>query len=66
MHKPIVNSVLTKNKAIYTAITVACGWAGAVMSLCKPQNSKISDQKLDDTDQWTDQQTDQRTGQLTV
>ena len=33
------------NKAIYTAFLVACGWAGAVISLCKPQNSKIRDQK---------------------
>jgi len=24
------------------------------MSLCTPQNSKIREQKLDDTDQWTD------------
>ena len=31
------------NKAVYTAISVACGWAGAVMSFCKPQNSKIRD-----------------------
>ena len=30
-----------ENKAVYTAILVACGWAGAVVSLCKPQNSKI-------------------------
>ena len=22
------------NKAVYTAISVACGWAGAVLSLC--------------------------------
>ena len=29
------------NKDVYTAILVACGWAGAVMNLCKPQNSKI-------------------------
>ena len=33
----------SKNKAVYTAISVACGWAGAVMSLCKPRNSEISD-----------------------
>ena len=33
------------NKAGYTATSVACGWAGAVMSLCKPQNCKIRDQK---------------------
>ena len=26
------------NKAVYT---VACGWAGAVISLCKPQSSRI-------------------------
>ena len=38
------------NKAVYTAISVACGWAGAVMSLCKPRNSEIRDRKLDDTD----------------
>ena len=30
-----------KNKAVYTAILVACGLAGAVISLCKPRNSKI-------------------------
>ena len=28
------------NKTVYTAISVACGWAGAVMSLCKPQTVK--------------------------
>ena len=33
------------NKAVYTAILVACGWAGAVISLCKPRNGKIRDQK---------------------
>ena len=43
-----------ENKAVYTAITVACGWAGAVLSLCKPRNSEIGDQKLDDTDGPTD------------
>ena len=37
--------LLFYNKAVYTAILVACGWAGAVISLCKPQNSKIRDQK---------------------
>ena len=47
-----------KNKAVYTAISVACGWAGAVMNLCKPRNSEIRDQKLDDTDQPTDRRTD--------
>ena len=46
------------NKAVYTAISVACGWAGAVMSLCKPQNSEIRNQKLDDTDGPTDGPTD--------
>ena len=39
------------------AILVACGWAGAVISLCKPQNSKIRVQKLDDTDRQTHRQT---------
>ena len=34
-----------KNKAVYTAILVACGWAGAVISLCKPRNSEIRDRK---------------------
>ena len=47
-----------RNKAVYTAISVACGWAGAVMSLCKPRNSEIRDQKLDDTDGRTDGRTD--------
>ena len=47
-----------RNKAVYTAISVACGWAGAVMSLCKPQNSEIRDRKLDDTDQPTNRVTD--------
>ena len=42
------------NKAVYTAISGACGWAGAVLSLCKPQNSEIRDRKLDDTDGPTD------------
>ena len=32
-------------KAVYAALSVACGWAGAVMSYCKPQNSKICYQK---------------------
>ena len=40
------------------ANSVVCGWAEAVLSLCKPQNSKIRDQKLDDTDQRTNQRTD--------
>ena len=31
-----------ENKAVYTAISVACGWAGAVMSVCKPRNSKVN------------------------
>ena len=31
-----LRSVIKMNKAVYTAISVACGWAGAVMSLCKP------------------------------
>ena len=48
----------TQNKAVYTTISVACGWAGAVMSLCKPRNSKIRDRKLDDTDQQTNRPTD--------
>ena len=52
------NGSLGWNKAVYTAISVACGWAGAVLSLCKPQNSERHDQKLDDTDQWTDRWTD--------
>ena len=34
-----------ENQAEYTAILVACGWAGPVISLCKPQNSKIRDRK---------------------
>ena len=46
------------NKAVYTAISVACGWAGAVLSLCKPRNSEIRDRKLDDTDRPTDRRTD--------
>ena len=41
-------------KAVYTAISVACGWEGAVVSLCKPHNSKIRNQKLDNTDGRTD------------
>ena len=44
---------MDQNKAVYTAISVACGWAGAVLSLCKPRNSEIRDQKLDDTDRPT-------------
>ena len=47
------NGIRIFNMAVYTAISVACGWAGAVLSLCKPQNSEICDQKLDDTDQPT-------------
>ena len=39
---------------VYTAVSVTCGWAGAVMSLSKPRNREIRDQKLDDTDQRTD------------
>ena len=27
-----------KNKAVFTATSVTCGWGGAVKSLCKPQN----------------------------
>ena len=54
----------TENKAVYTAISVACGWAGAVMSLCKPRNSEICDQKLDDTDQRMDQLTNGPTSRL--
>ena len=46
--------IMSKNKAVYTAISVACGWAGAAMSLCKPRNRKIRDQKLDDTNGPTD------------
>ena len=42
------------NKAVYMVISVACGWAGAVMCLCKPRNSKICDQKLNDMDRPTD------------
>ena len=57
MHKPST----FMNKAIHTAISVACRWAGAVMSLCKPRNSKIRDRKLDDTDGPTDRRTDRRT-----
>ena len=49
---------VAKNKAVYTAISVACGWAGAVMSLCKPRNSEIRDRKLDDTDGPTNRPTD--------
>ena len=30
------------NKAIYTAISVMCGWARAVMSFCKPQTAKYA------------------------
>ena len=30
------------DKAVYTAISVACRWAGAVMSLCKPRNGKYA------------------------
>ena len=54
------------NKAVYTAISVACGWAGAVMSLCKPRNSKIRDRKLDDTDGRTDRPTDRQTDRHSV
>ena len=54
-----INHILIhlSNKAVYTAISVACGCAGAVVSLCKPQNSKIRDQKLVDTDRLTHGQT---------
>ena len=45
------------NEAVYTAISVACGWAGAVISRCKPRNSEIRDRKLA-TDQQTDGPTD--------
>ena len=54
------STTLAKNKAVYTAISVVCGWAAAVTSLCKPRNSKIRDRKLDDTDGPTDGPTDQR------
>ena len=47
------------------AIFVACSWAEAVMSLSKPQNSKVRDQKLDDMDQPTDGQTNRPTHQPT-
>ena len=40
---------MRKNKALYTATSVVYGWAGAVIVLCKPKNSKI-----DDTDRWMD------------
>ena len=33
------------NKVVYTAISVACGWTGAVMSICKPRNSENRDRK---------------------
>jgi len=46
-------SMIIVNKAVYSAISVACRWAGAVLSLCKPQNSEIRGQKLDDTDRPT-------------
>ena len=50
------------NKAVYTAILVACGWAAAVMFLqaSKPQNPRS---KIDDTDQPADQPTDRPTNQ---
>ena len=62
--KIIATAVSLHNKAVYTAISVACGWAGAVMSLCKPRNSEICDQKLDDTDQRMDQLTNGPTSRL--
>ena len=34
-----------QNKAVYTATSVACGCARAVISFCKPQNSEIRDQQ---------------------
>ena len=40
------NNYLTENKAVYTAISVACGWARAVISPCQPQNSKIYEKKI--------------------
>ena len=52
---------VNQNKAVYTAISVACGWAGAVLSLCKPRNSEIRNRKLDDTDRPTNRRTDRRT-----
>ena len=32
----LIKCIVEINKAGYTATSVACGWAGAVMSLCKP------------------------------
>ena len=46
MTREIYTEVDGVNKAVYTATLVACGWIGAVVSLCRPQNSKIRDQKL--------------------
>ena len=68
----IHSQMLSLNKVVYTATSVACGWAGAVIICCKPQNSKVRGQKqITPTDQWLDrwmdgrmdQQTDQRMDQ---
>ena len=32
----LVNKVLIKNKAGYTATEVACGWAGAIFEVTRP------------------------------
>ena len=55
-----------KNKAVYTANEVACGWAGAVMKKAYPsiwvgavtQKPPITPKKLTRTDQLTDRPTD--------
>ena len=43
------------------ATSVAYGWAGTVISLYKPKNNEIRDQKSDETHKWTDGPTNQPT-----
>ena len=48
------------NTAVCTATSDACGWTGALISLSKPQNSKIRDKKLYVVTRPTDGRTDRQ------
>ena len=70
--------IFRQNRAVYTAATVACGWAGAVWQLGRdsnsymlffcpktPKNKKWLRRDKLITDNWTDGRTDGLTNQPT-
>ena len=62
IEKIVENEILVENKAVYTAESVACDWAGAVMRKL-PKNAEKTNALP--TDQPTNRPTDQLTNRPT-